>query len=186
MWIGDYLKAPKAALDSISVEAVAKVIGRLRACLDEDRQIFVAGMEGAHPTPPISQPTWAKARRTRSGTLSCSLAQRQRELDDSDRKRLQLWGRFRPAKLRQGRRSVNCVDRERQFPERGARGGVGKGKKLHTVALVGGELAAIADEIIVIGSTHYGRVEDAQIGICHKLCYAFMENPRIASRSPSQ
>jgi D-sedoheptulose 7-phosphate isomerase len=29
----------------------------------------------------------------------------------------------------------------------------------------------------VINDTHYGRVEDAHMGILHLLCYAFMENP---------
>ena len=49
---------------------------------------------------------------------------------------------------------------------------------LHTIALVGGKrgkLAGLADTVIVIDSEHYGRVEDAQMGICHMLCYAFME-----------
>ena len=52
---------------------------------------------------------------------------------------------------------------------------------LFTIALVGakrGRLAEIAEQAIVIDSTHYGRVEDAQMGICHVLCYAFMENPQ--------
>jgi len=40
-------------------------------------------------------------------------------------------------------------------------------------------MAAIARQAIVIDSTHYGRVEDAQMGICHMLCYAFMENPDL-------
>ena len=51
---------------------------------------------------------------------------------------------------------------------------------VHVVALVGakrGRMAEIAHQTIVIDSTHYGRVEDAQMGICHMLCYAFMENP---------
>jgi len=53
---------------------------------------------------------------------------------------------------------------------------------LFTAALVGGKrgrLAEIADQTIVINSEHYGRVEDAHMGICHMLCYAFMENPQI-------
>jgi D-sedoheptulose 7-phosphate isomerase len=37
-------------------------------------------------------------------------------------------------------------------------------------------MAEIADQAIVINDTHYGRVEDAQMGICHMACYAFMEN----------
>jgi len=49
---------------------------------------------------------------------------------------------------------------------------------LETVALVGqkrGQLAEIADHALVVPDTHYGRVEDAQMTICHMLCYAFME-----------
>jgi len=54
---------------------------------------------------------------------------------------------------------------------------------LQTIALVGskrGRMAEIADQSIVISDTHYGRVEDAQMGICHLLCYAFIEHPEWA------
>ena len=53
---------------------------------------------------------------------------------------------------------------------------------LHTIALVGakrGRMAEIAHDVVVINDTHYGRVEDAQMGVCHMLCYAFMEKPEI-------
>jgi D-sedoheptulose 7-phosphate isomerase len=49
---------------------------------------------------------------------------------------------------------------------------------LRTIALVGrkqGRLSQIAEHVIIIDSEHYGRVEDAHMGICHMLCYAFME-----------
>jgi D-sedoheptulose 7-phosphate isomerase len=49
---------------------------------------------------------------------------------------------------------------------------------LVTVALVGakrGGLADIVEHLLVIPDTHYGRVEDAQMTICHMLSYAFME-----------
>jgi len=62
-----------------------------------------------------------------------------------------------------------------------------KNNGLFTIALVGGKrgkLAEIADQSIVINSTHYGRVEDAQMGICHMLCYAFMENPLLGEAGP--
>lgn len=58
-----------------------------------------------------------------------------------------------------------------------------KANGLETVALVGakrGRMAEIAGQVIVINDTHYGRVEDAEMGILHMLCYAFMENPGIA------
>ena len=65
-------------------------------------------------------------------------------------------------------------------------GGVGTVKMygLKTIALVGGKrgkLAELADTVLVIDSTHYGRVEDAQMGICHMLCYAFMEIPQAGA-----
>lgn len=50
---------------------------------------------------------------------------------------------------------------------------------LATVALVGGKrgaLAEIAEHVLVFPDTHYGRVEDGQMTVCHMLCYAFMEN----------
>ena len=53
---------------------------------------------------------------------------------------------------------------------------------LVTIALVGakkGRMAEIADHVLVVNDTHYGRVEDAHMGICHMLCYAFMEHPSI-------
>jgi D-sedoheptulose 7-phosphate isomerase len=54
----------------------------------------------------------------------------------------------------------------------------GKKHGLYTIALVGangGELSKLADSVVVIDSTHYGRVEDAHMGVCHMICYAFME-----------
>src|SRR5207245_4751045 len=42
-----YLKAQKAALDSIPIEAVAQLIEKLREALAEDRQIFVFGNGGS-------------------------------------------------------------------------------------------------------------------------------------------
>lgn len=50
---------------------------------------------------------------------------------------------------------------------------------LTTIALVGGKRGRVADiahEVIVINDTHYGRVEDAQMTICHLICYSFIEN----------
>jgi len=51
-----------------------------------------------------------------------------------------------------------------------------------TVALCGakrGRMAEVAEQVIVINDTHYGRVEDAHMGICHLLCYSIMEHARM-------
>jgi D-sedoheptulose 7-phosphate isomerase len=55
---------------------------------------------------------------------------------------------------------------------------------LETVALVGarrGKLAELAKTVIVIDDTHYGRVEDVQMCICHMLAYAFIEHPELGN-----
>src|SRR5580765_6927346 len=46
-WISEYLKAQKAALDSISVEAMEQLIQKFQKALAEDRQIFVFGNGGS-------------------------------------------------------------------------------------------------------------------------------------------
>ncbi len=53
-----------------------------------------------------------------------------------------------------------------------------KQNDVYTIALTGGkkgELVKLADHSIAINSTHYGRVEDCQMHICHMICYAFIE-----------
>jgi D-sedoheptulose 7-phosphate isomerase len=55
----------------------------------------------------------------------------------------------------------------------------GKDNKMKTIALVGnkkGKLAEIGETVIVVDDSHYGRVEDAHMGICHIIAYAFMDN----------
>src|SRR6267378_1133763 len=46
-WIADYIKAQKAAHDSIPADAVAQLIEKLRQALKVDRQIFVFGNGGS-------------------------------------------------------------------------------------------------------------------------------------------
>src|SRR5437667_2433022 len=46
-WIANYIAAQKAALDSIPVEKVARLIETLQEALRKDRQIFVFGNGGS-------------------------------------------------------------------------------------------------------------------------------------------
>src|SRR5258708_18203414 len=46
-WIANYIAAQKAALDSIPVEKVARLIATLQEALRKDRQIFVFGNGGS-------------------------------------------------------------------------------------------------------------------------------------------
>jgi D-sedoheptulose 7-phosphate isomerase len=53
---------------------------------------------------------------------------------------------------------------------------------VQVIALVGakkGKLWELGNQSIVINSTHYGRVEDCHMHICHMICYAFMEEKQL-------
>ena len=58
-----------------------------------------------------------------------------------------------------------------------------KSHGLRTLGVVGakrGRMAELLEQVIVVNDTHYGRVEDAQMGALHTLCYAFMELPEAS------
>jgi len=57
---------------------------------------------------------------------------------------------------------------------------------LQTVAMVGakrGRLAEMVERLLVVPDDHYGRVEDAQMTLCHLLAYAFIEKVAGAETS---
>ena len=185
-WISDYVHAQQAALDSIPAEAVAQVVEKLRVALQEDRQVFVFGNGGSAANASHFATDLGKG-------ASDKLGKRFRVLSLNDNvswmtalgndyaydevfvRQLQNYGRAGDLvlALSVSGNSPNCVKALDWARQNG----------LGTVALVGakrGRMAEIAEQTIVINDTHYGRVEDAQMGICHVLCYAFMEHPEWA------
>ena len=185
-WINNYLHEQKAALDSIPVEAVEALISKLRNALKEDRQIFVMGNGGSasnasHFATDLGKGSSDKlGRRFRVLSLNDNVSWmtalgNDYSYEDVYVRQLMNYGRSGDLVLvlsvsGSSPNLVRAVD-------------WAKKAGLHTVALVGGKrgkLAEIADQTIAIDSTHYGRAEDAQMGICHMLCYAFMENPELA------
>ena len=185
-WIKNYLEAQKTALDSIPVGAVADLITKLRAALREDRQIFVLGNGGSasnasHFATDLGKGASDKtSRRFRVLSLTDNVSWltalgNDYSYDDVYVRQLMNYGRSGDLVLVMSvsGSSPNIVKAVKWSKKNG----------LHTVALVGGKrgrLAELADQAIVIDSMHYGRVEDAHMGICHMLCYAFMENPQFA------
>jgi len=186
-WISDYLRAQKAAHDSIPVEGVAEIVGKLRRAFLEDRQIFVFGNGGSaanasHFATDLGKGASDKLKlksksRFRVLCLNDNVSWMTALANDYSYEDVfvgQLQNYARPGDLVIGisvsGNSPNCV---KAFDW-------AKNNGVHTVALVGakrGRMAEIAEQSIVVADTHYGRVEDVQMAICHLLCYAFLENP---------
>lgn len=184
-WITNYLAEQKAALDSIPAKAVEELIFKLQHALEDDRQIFVFGNGGSaanasHFATDLGKGASDKVgRRFRVLCLNDNVSWmtalgNDYAYEDVFVRQLMNFGRPGDVVLALGvsGSSPNVVKAVAWAKNNG----------LQTIALVGakrGRLAEIADQVIVIDSIHYGRVEDAQMGICHMLCYAFMENPDL-------
>ena len=184
-WIGEYIKAQKAAHDSIPVDAVAQLVEMLSDALKGNRQIFVFGNGGSaanasHFATDLGKGASDKAgKRFRVLSLNDNVSWMTALANDYAYEDVfvgQLQNYGQPGDIALGLsvsgNSPNCV----RALDWGRKNG------LRTVALVGakrGRMAEIAEQVMVINDTHYGRAEDAQMGICHMLCYAFMENPAL-------
>ncbi len=185
-WMNEYVAAQKAALDSIPTEAVAAVAERLKLALRGDRQIFVFGNGGSaanasHFVTDLGKGASDKVGRTfRCLSLNDNVSWmtalgNDYAYEDVFVRQLMNYGRPGDIVLVMSV-SGNSPNVVKAVEWANANG-------LESIALVGGKkgrLAAIATQSIVIDSEHYGRVEDAHMGICHMLCYVFMENPAYA------
>ncbi len=184
-WINDYHTAQKAALDSIPANAVAQLIDTFQKALAEDRQIFVFGNGGSatnasHFATDLGKGSSDKVgRRFRVLSLNDNIGWltalgNDYGYEDIFVRQLMNFGRPGDVAL------ALSVSGDSPNVVKALEWSVANG--LHAIALVGakrGRMAGVAHQTIVVDSTHYGRVEDAQMGICHILCYAFMENPEL-------
>ncbi|MBM3822130.1 MAG: SIS domain-containing protein [Verrucomicrobia bacterium] len=185
-WLRGYIEAQKAALDSIAVDEVAGLVELLSKVHREDRQIFVCGNGGSaanasHFATDLGKGASDKlGKRFRVLSLNDNVSWmtaigNDYAYEDVFSRQLENYGRAGDVLLVMSvsGSSPNLVKAVSWANDHG----------LETVALVGGKrgkLAALAKRVLVIDSEHYGRAEDAQMGICHMLCYAFMENQEIA------
>ena len=185
-WSSDYILAQKAALDSIPLDKVARIIEVLQAAIKEDRQIFVFGNGGSaanssHFATDLGKGASDKlAKRFRvfslNDNVSCMTAlANDYAYEDVFLRQIENFGRKGDIAytMSVSGNSPSCVKAIEWAKANG----------LMTIALVGGQrgaLTKIADHVLVIDDTHFGRVEDAHMTICHLLCYAFMENPTLA------
>ncbi|MEK6892691.1 MAG: SIS domain-containing protein [Nanoarchaeota archaeon] len=186
-WVAQYLKNQQDVYKYIPVDKVLSLIETLRNALKENKQIFVCGNGGSASN--ISH-------------FACDLGK-----GASDK----ISKRFRIISLNENIAWMTAIGNDyvyedifvRQLENYAQSGDIllvasvsgnspnvvkaiewAKTNELHTIALVGGKkgrLTEIADKVIVINSDHYGVVEDAQMTICHILCYAFIENPSLGN-----
>jgi D-sedoheptulose 7-phosphate isomerase len=184
-WISNYVKAQKTAHDSIPVDAVAQLIEKFQQALKEDRQIFVFGNGGSAANASHFATDLGKGASDKLGkrfrvlslndnTSWMTALGNDYSYEDVFVRQLMNYGRTGDLVMTMSVSGnspnlVKAVEWAKQM-------------RLHTIALVGGKrgkLAQLADQAVVVNDTHYGRVEDAHMGICHMICYAFIENPDL-------
>lgn len=182
-WIAQYILAQKAALDSIAPVAVERLIQTFQTALKEDRQIFMFGNGGSaanasHFATDLGKGSSDKlGKRFRCLSLNDNVSWLTALANDyayEDVFARQLMNYARPGDV------VFAMSVSGNSPNVVKALDWASKNSLKTVALVGrkrGRAADLAEQVIVIDSDHFGRVEDAHMGICHMLCYAFMENP---------
>jgi D-sedoheptulose 7-phosphate isomerase len=186
-WIAEYIRQQKAALDSIPAEAVSDIVNTFREALKNDRQIFIFGNGGSAANASHFITDLGKGASDKLGSRFRCLSLNDNiswitalgndySYDDVFVRQLQNFAK--PADI------VMTLSVSGNSPNlvKAIDWAVNNG--MYTIALVGakrGKLAQIAQKTVVVNSEHYGRVEDAHMGICHMICYAFMENPALAS-----
>lgn len=181
-WISDYIAAQKAALDSIPVADVEKLIKLFQQALNDDRQIFAFGNGGSasncsHFATDLGKGSSDKLpKRFRCLSLNDNVSWLTALGNDyayEDVFVRQLINYARPGDI------VLALSVSGNSPNVVKALEWSKNNGVTSIALVGrkrGRVAELATHVIVIDSEHFGRVEDAHMGICHMLCYAFMEN----------
>jgi len=184
-YLQNYIDEQKSALASIPVDAVESVIEDFSKALKEDRQIFVFGNGGSasnasHFITDLGKSSSDKAyRRFRCLSLNENLSWITAIGNDyayEDIYLRQLENYARPGDI------VMVLSVSGNSPNLVKAIEWCKKQNVYTIALVGGKkgrLAELADKVIVINSTHYGRVEDCQMHICHMICYAFIERAEL-------
>ena len=185
-WIADYLDAQKRAVDSVEPAEIAALVETLRLAWSRDQQIFAIGNGGSaanasHFAVDLGKGASDKlSRRFRVLSLTDNVAWmtalgNDYSYDEIFSRQLANYARKGDV-LITASVSGNSPNLVKAFEYAKAQG-------VQTIALVGakrGRLAELADQVVVIDDTHYGRVEDVQMHILHILCYAFMERPELS------
>ena len=185
-WLDEYRARQVELYAGLPLGQVAEVIELLREARDQGRQIFVFGNGGSaanasHFTTDLGKgasdvsPARFRVLSLNDNSAWMTAIGNDYSFDDVFVRQLQNYARPDDLAL--------CMSVSGNSPNLVRAMTWAKENGLTTVAMVGGKrgkLAEIAGHVLVIPDTHYGRVEDAQMTICHMLAYAFMEAPGAA------
>jgi len=180
-WIAQYLEAHCRTMAAVPVEQIADLRTRFDRALKGDQQIFVCGNGGSaanasHFVTDLGKgASDAIGRRFRCLSLNDNVPWMTAIGNDyayDDVFLRQLENFARPGDLFMAMSvSGNSPNVIRAVEWAAAHG-------LDTVGLVGGQGGQLAEKaafVIQINDTHFGRVEDAHMLICHLLCYSYMD-----------
>lgn len=180
-WLNQYIEQQKRALDSIKAEQVAPLIYTLREAHRAGKQIFICGNGGSAANASHFTTDLGK-----NSSEAMGVPFRVLSLNDNVSWITAIGNDYAYADvyLRQLKNYANAGDVLIVISVSGNSPNLvkvlefAKERGLSTIALVGGkrgQAADMADQVIVVGDTHYGRVEDVQMNILHMICYAFVE-----------
>jgi D-sedoheptulose 7-phosphate isomerase len=184
-FIEDYIQRQKSALDTIDSKLVTQVIQTFKKALDEENSIFVFGNGGSaanasHFVTDLGKGSSDKTtKRFKCLSLndnSAWITALGNDYSYDDIFIRQILNFAKPNDI------LFTMSVSGSSPNLVKAIAWGKDNGLQTISLVGkkrGKLAEISDIAIAVDDDHYGRVEDAHMGICHIIAYAFMENAAL-------
>lgn len=180
-FLADYITHQKETLDTIPLDKVAEIVRLFKEALHKDRQIFVVGNGGSAANASHFVTDLGKGSSDKTSKRFRCLS-----LNDNTPWITALGNDYAYDEVfaRQLMNFANAEDILYVMSVSGSSPNLvkaaswAKNNRLKVIALVGGKkgtLAEMADICVVVNNTHYGRVEDAHMGICHMVAYAFME-----------
>jgi D-sedoheptulose 7-phosphate isomerase len=181
----EYINAQKKTLESIPVEKIDQVVTMFKTALDQEKNIFVFGNGGSaanasHFVTDLgkgsSDKTYKRFRCLSLNDNTSWMTALGNDYSYDDVFARQLSNFAKPGDI------LFTMSVSGNSPNLVKAIQWGKENNLQSIALVGnkrGKLAEISDVVIVVDDGHYGRVEDAHMGICHMIAYAFMEIPAL-------
>ena len=186
-FLEDYIAKQKQTLDTIPIGKVETVVNAFREALRKDQQIFIFGNGGSAANAShfitdlgkgSSDKTWKRFRCLSLNDNTPWITALGNDYAYDEVFVRQLMNFARPGDI------IFVMSVSGNSPNLVKAASWSKENGIQIIALVGakkGKLAELADISLVVNDDHYGRVEDAHMGICHMIAYAFMEIPALQS-----